>query len=305
MDKPPYFNPEGQAAFKAMPVDDTDVILCSYAKCGTSWMNQIILFLVRSNEHGSLSKAIKEYIGGSMQVYPDGVPHSTPGKFFGGATFDDLLAQPSPRLFTTHAKAADLPVLKRGGRLVLIARNPKDALISQFFFFKKMAGGTRLHPDGNPVMKKAVAGGLEAAYDAYLEPIHSADSTYGSFWEYYRDMAKLSEQLGPSRAFVTFYERLHEDFDGEVRRLAAFLELPLSETKLDALKAHVSFKAMATRAVPTMRKGVVGDFHSHLTPTHWSKVERCFEDTLGSVKALAPLRKWMAVPPPTGSKSRL
>ncbi len=81
----------------------------------------------------------------------------------------------------------------------MLSRNPKDALISQFFFFKKMAAGTRLHPDGNPAMKQAVAGGLEAAHEAYLEPRHSADSTYGSFWEYYRDMIGLTEQLGQSR----------------------------------------------------------------------------------------------------------
>ena len=54
-----------------------------------------------------------------------------------------------------------------------------------------------------------------------------------------REMAELHEQLG-SRSFFTFYEKLKLDFEGEIQRLAAFLGVPLSEEKFEALARHVS-----------------------------------------------------------------
>ena len=128
---------------------------------------------------------MEQLVGGKMQVYPDGLNKDVPGKFFGGLTFQHLLSQPAPRLFTTHAKVASLPAaLQQHGKIVIVARNPKDALISQFFFFKKMAHGTKLNPNGNPVMKKAVEGGLQGCYDDYVKL--TSENHYGSYWTYYR-----------------------------------------------------------------------------------------------------------------------
>jgi hypothetical protein len=80
---------------------------------------------------------------------------------FGGWSVEDLIAQPAPRLFSSHIKAANLPSALSASdsraRLVLCARCPKDALLSGYFFVEQLdaatfpalrqwfRGGTRSH----------------------------------------------------------------------------------------------------------------------------------------------------------------
>ena len=87
-----------------------------------------------------------------LQVYPEGVQESRPGphsppppqRSWGPWTFQDLQEQSTPRLFTTHLQAPALPASlfsvgsssgsgnndAAHGRLIVVARNPKDALCS-------------------------------------------------------------------------------------------------------------------------------------------------------------------------------
>ena len=61
-----------------------------------------------------------------------------------------------------------------------------------------------------------------------------------------------------------------------------------------ALRQHVSMDAMAMeREVVTVRKGIVGDYKSHLTPQHWQAVDEAFTQRLGAVPAMAPLQRFM------------
>lgn len=74
-----------------------------------------------------------------LQVYPDGVSlhrdlvppehRAKPRLRMGSYSFEDLEEQPRPRLFTAHSRVANLPrELRDRGRLVIMTRDPKDAL---------------------------------------------------------------------------------------------------------------------------------------------------------------------------------
>ena len=39
---PIYFRQEGFDAFKSMQLEETDVVMGSFGKCGTSWLHQIV-----------------------------------------------------------------------------------------------------------------------------------------------------------------------------------------------------------------------------------------------------------------------
>eukprot|EP01046_Picozoa_sp_COSAG06_P025335 COSAG06_NODE_2124_length_7540_cov_3.145794_3_plen_183_part_00 len=165
--------------------------------------------------------------GGRGQVYPDAVPVSTsaahdatlhPTSQMRGMSIETLLGQPDPRLLTTHIRANQLPTaLHKNGRLIVVARNPKDALVSAWFFQQK------LNAAGLPRADTGIERGMEGAFDDYLSSIPEAEiphGAYGDYWKYYRDMLSLVEQLGPDRATLTFYETLQTDFEAEVSRLA-------------------------------------------------------------------------------------
>jgi hypothetical protein len=87
---------------------------------------------------------------------------------------------------------------------------------------------------------------------------------------------------------------VQENLEGEVQRLASFLGLgALPAAKLAALRRRVSLDAMSDRSVITVRKGVVGDYSTHLTPAHWEKMNRRFQERLGDVPTFEPLLRYM------------
>jgi len=297
-----YFNLEGLRAFQSLPsLRDSDVVMTSFPKCGTSWLHQILFCLLRMDEAGEFVAPPEELVGARGQVYPDAVPVSLsgandealhPGSQMRGGSIEALLAQPDPRLFTTHIRASQLPLaLRENGRLVMIARNPKDALVSAWFFQQK------LNAAGLPRADTGIERGMEGTFEDYLESIPEPEiphGAYGDYWKYYRDMLELVEELGPERATWTFYETLQTDFEAEVGRLAGFLGVPLPPAKLEKLAEFVAFDNAKERGSMTTRKGVTRDYLNHLTPEHWARVDEVFAERMGGLEAFAPLRPYMA-----------
>ena len=185
-----YFNDEGFKAFQASTLRPSDVVFVSYPKCGTSWMHQILFCLLRMDGDGELPAPRTELLGSSGQVYPDAVPVSASEVAAGdrgaggrGAasvrSIEALMAQPEPRLFTTHIRGPNLPPsLQANGRLVVIARNPKDAIVSTFFFQEKLSssGPPRVAEGAKPGLER----GMEGTHEDFLIDIPEEQIPYGA-----------------------------------------------------------------------------------------------------------------------------
>ena len=185
-----YFNDEGFRAFQASALRPSDVVFVSYPKCGTSWMHQILFCLLRMDGDGELPAPRTELLGSSGQVYPDAVPVSASEVAAGdrgaggrGAasvrSIEALMAQPEPRLFTTHIRGPNLPPsLQANGRLVVIARNPKDAIVSTFFFQEKLSssGPPRVAEGAKPGLER----GMEGTHEDFLIDIPEEQIPYGA-----------------------------------------------------------------------------------------------------------------------------
>ena len=101
-----------------------DVVMCSLAKGGTTWVHRILQLLLHGIDDAGVSME-QEGIGTKGQVYPEAItvrhgaegdPALTPQmdalrkQFFGEWSFEeDLCGQPSPRLFSTHLYGELLP----------------------------------------------------------------------------------------------------------------------------------------------------------------------------------------------------
>lgn len=316
--EPPYFKREGFDAFKIMQTKEDDVIMASYPKCGTSWMHQIIFSLLRIDDHGNLP-AGQKLIGKDHQVYPASLLlDSQHNGFSGRVTFNSLIAQRAPRLFSTHSRAGNLPkTILDKGRLVIIARNPKDAFISMFFFdqkYKKITKNPNIDKHIREQYTQWVDKGMEHMFEQFQQHMgpDMAPIGFGDYFSYYKDMLALLQQIGlfgdhhhidggqRPRGFLTFYETLHSDFDSEIKRLAAFLGVTLTREKFATLKERVSFQAMAgaklsggrqhfVRKHFTIRKGVVGDHMNYLSAAHWARADELFRQQMLGVKEFHPL----------------
>lgn len=265
---------------------------------------------------------LDKLVGSSGQVYPDGVPsHRSDGRngtesqraahayaapkkraifqvysatrlpdedesirspSFGGWSVEDLVAQPSPRLFSSHIKASNLPtsLFDSKARLVLCERSPKAALLSGYHFIVKLDAAAF------PALRRWFRGGLDSHFDRFIavpkalseqgcidrslpdvrsekESSDADDEAFGcgDFFSFHADLTRFSLALGPGRSHVVQYESLTTNFDAEVRSLAVFLNVELSDSKLAALRKRTSLWADlgAEPTVATARTGQAGD----------------------------------------------
>lgn len=137
LQKPPVLHKKGLERFRALALDREDVLVCSYPRCGLSWAHALVFHLCRSDEDGALGFDAARVVGGRGPVLPDAPPTRW--------NLGDCERQEAPRIFSSHAAVPDLPdAFKRGGaRLVVIDRDPRDALVSSFFRLKRLGAKFR------------------------------------------------------------------------------------------------------------------------------------------------------------------
>ena len=210
----------------------TDVIVNSQVRCGTTWVNKIVFNMIRSDENGVVPEEAMKLPGAGVQCYIDGVGYETAGgkpyppwdKF----SFMDCVNQPAPRMFATHLQARFMPEsLKKTGKMLYVIRNPKDAMISMHFFHGEKPDGIYGNEKGPGSLARYLA-------DPCTNP-------YGSFFEHLIGMQELvdtPEMAG--RVKVLYFEKMKEDLPGQLKEIAEFLDIPLSQTKLDKIIEAVS-----------------------------------------------------------------
>lgn len=167
-----------------------------------------------------------------------------------GFCAQDLLDQPSPRLFSTHLPPRMLPeALKATGKMVYVLRNPKDAQVSMHYM-----GGT---PED----------GWEGSFERLMDP--QSPQVYGTLAAHMLETEEYIHDHLRERALVITYEELSADIASVLRRLAKFLDVALPPKKLEAITERVSFRTMSALggAVGNMltRKGEPGDWRNHFT----------------------------------------
>ena len=302
---PFFFHEESAAAFQAMEMAADDVVMCSLGKGGTTWVHKLLHLLLRGiDDEGKLVVGLPE-LGSKGQIYPEALPLTPPPpaaegealpamealrrRFFGEYCWADLLAQPAPRLFSTHLWGeALLPAGLLGavpdgaggrGRLVFVLRNLKDVLASLHFFNGEAKDGWQGNEHGPGSLARFLA-----------EPCPNA---YGSVFTIVKEMDAVAQRLyGAGRVHIVYFEALKQRLPSEVTRLATFLGLELSAAKHAAVVEAATFssmKASGTHSV-LLRKGEIGDWVNHMGPEQWAAFDARFDAALGAVAIAEPLR---------------
>lgn len=116
---PPIFLPDCVRSAKAMTPRDDDVFVCTYPKCGTTWIQHICAQLLHD--------------GYGPQVGEGAIPElckTSPMIERMGAAFAEGIK--SPRILKTHFAWYNLPKNPKA-KYIYCARNPKDCLTSYYF----------------------------------------------------------------------------------------------------------------------------------------------------------------------------
>ncbi|XP_029975213.1 cytosolic sulfotransferase 3-like [Salarias fasciatus] len=233
--------------FQARP---DDILIATYPKAGTTWVSNILDLLY----FGQREKAIPIY---------ERVPFmeiSLAG-FDSGTDFLDKLPT-SPRLIKTHLPVQFVPksFWEQKSRIVYIARNAKDNVVS-YFHFDRMNKG---HPEPGD-------------WSSYLQRFKQGKMVFGSWYDHVNNWWKKKQTY--SSLHYMFFEDMVEDTGREIDKLCSFLGLTPSVEEKTRIVGEVHFDKMKNdemanyskipvfdfKVSPFMRKGKVGDWKNHFT----------------------------------------
>ncbi|XP_074895888.1 sulfotransferase 2B1-like [Buteo buteo] len=249
------------------PFRPTDVVIATYPKSGTTWMQEILTLLFSRGD-----------------VLPaKTIPNWERAPWLEQIYFREALQDTAARrLITTHLPARVLaPALQQSkAKVIYVARNPKDVAVS-FYHFHRLA---KFLPD-------------PGSFDTFLTRFLEGTVHYGSWFDHVKGWLAQRQLLD---IFYVTYEELHQDLRGTAQRLSAFLGCPLGPETLGALEQHCSFATMRDNAmvnyslIPAeimdhsqgcfMRKGVVGDWRDHFSPLQNALFNRLYQEEMGDLE---------------------
>uniref|UniRef100_A0A8C6S7B9 Sulfotransferase n=1 Tax=Neogobius melanostomus TaxID=47308 RepID=A0A8C6S7B9_9GOBI len=249
-----------------LEIRDSDVFVVTYPKSGTVWLQQILLLLDSKGDMDSIAKKAVFSITGLVPWIES------------NGQVQMFVKAESPRYRVTHLPYHLMPkelILKKG-KVIYVARNPKDVLVS-FYCFHKMAKMLET-PKG---------------FDEFFDKFMRGEVGSGSWFEHIKGWISHKDDL--NMLFIT-YEEMIQDLHTAVRRIAEFLEADLTQDQLNSVVKHSTFKNMSQipksnmELMPDdmfdhkegrfMRKGIIGDWKNHFTVAQNEQFDEIFNQEM-------------------------
>jgi hypothetical protein len=191
-----------------------DVFACVYFKSGTNWLMQILVQVIHRGA------AEFEHVH-DIVPWPD-----SPDPRYAVPLSDELTWKSSPlslRVIKTHLDLAQVP-FSAEARYVCVVRDPKDVCVSAYHFLRN---------EGMGPMTPSVPNFVEFFLSPNF-PFHPWAEFLNDYW-CVRDRENV--------LFLT-YEEMKKDLAGTVRKIAASLQVTLSDDEVDAVVRYSSFDHM-------------------------------------------------------------
>jgi aryl sulfotransferase len=204
-----------------------DIYICTPAKCGTTWTQTIVGNLLWPG--GDLPAPI-------MVLSPWIEAQFMPAD----AMFPMLEAQTHRRFMKSHTAADGIPWFD-DAKYVFVARDGRDAFMSLVNHVQRLKNtdelNARAREEGIPELR-SFDGDVHAFFESWLADDDSFFHIIDTYWE---------RRAQPNVLFVHFND-LKRDLSGEMRRIAAFLDIDVPEAQWDAVVERCTFEGMRGNA---------------------------------------------------------
>ncbi|XP_015275521.1 PREDICTED: sulfotransferase 1C1-like, partial [Gekko japonicus] len=199
-------------AFAARP---DDLLISTYPKAGTTWIQEIVDMLQQGGDPQKCARAPTHKRMPYIDLF-------LPKPMTSG--LEDAEGMPSPRTLKTHLPVQLLPPSFWEQNCHLFFLNAKDNAVSYFHFHRM----SQIMPDpGN--------------WDQYLEDFLAGKVLFGSWSDHVRGWWEAKDR---HRILYLFYEDIKEDPAREIRKVAQFLGIELTEPVLKRIVQHTTFESM-------------------------------------------------------------
>lgn len=221
---------------------DGDVFVATYVKAGTTWTQQIIHCLLRDGKEGGKYGESVPWLE-ACACSPDMIgPREAPTW-----TMDKINTTPGPRYFKTHATVKDLPRGNAKIKTICVARNPKDTVVSLYH-----------HAKSKPEF------GYTGDFDTFVQIFLANQAENGSWFDHVLDWYQKCNDEPDTHLFLK-YEDMFDDTESAIKKIATFLEIPLTEETLAGTLKGCSLGEMKQKSsigLNHLRQGGYGNWRS-------------------------------------------
>jgi len=259
---------------------DDDIVIATYAKSGTTWMQQIIAQLLFAGAEGLPVAEMSPWM--DLRVPPKEVK------------LEAVAAQTHRRFLKTHLPV-DALVFSPEARYLYIGRDGRDVVWSMY----------NHHATANEAWYQAlndtpgrVGPPIDRPRDSVVDYFHDwLDGDGHPWWPFWDNVRSWWAIRDLPNVMLVHFADLKADLPGQMRRIAAFLGIPVDESRWSDMVAHCGFeymKAHAGESVPLggafwdggassfIHKGTDGRWRERLTEAESRKYERRAERELGA-----------------------
>ncbi|XP_063055690.1 amine sulfotransferase-like [Engraulis encrasicolus] len=184
----------------------------------------------------------------------------------------------SPRLRVTHLPFKLLPagLRQKKAKIIYLARNPKDVLVS-YYFFHHFATMLETPKNFSDFFEKFLAG-----------------SVYGNTW--FEHIKTYHSHKGEMNMLYVTYEDMIQDLRSVVERVCLFLDKDLSDSQIASVVENARFHSMMQNPcanytqIPAtllnhekgsfLRKGTIGDWKNLFSVAQSERFDKLFQEEM-------------------------
>lgn len=210
---------------------DDDIVIATYAKSGTTWMQQIVSQLIFNGQPDLPVAEMSPWV--DLRVPPKDIKLAA------------LEAQNHRRFVKTHLPV-DALVFSPRAKYLYIARDGRDVLWSMYNHHANAnaAWYEALNDTpgrvGPPIDRPPQS--ISQYYDEWL------DKNGHPFWPFWENLRSWWAVRDLPNVHLVHFARLRMDLPGEIARIAEFLDIPRAALNWDAIVEHCSFDYMKNHA---------------------------------------------------------
>jgi aryl sulfotransferase len=269
------------------PFRDDDIVIATYAKSGTTWMQQIVAQMLFNGNPELAVADLSPWM--DLRVPPREVK----------LPFVEALTH--RRFLKTHLPV-DALVYSPKAKYIYVGRDGRDVVWSLYNHHASANAHWYAAMNDTPGRVGPPIGPPNADIRAYWHDWMDAEGH--PFWPFWENVRTWWQIRGLPNILLVHFNDLKRDMPGQMRRIAGFLGIAIDQTRWDAIVEYCSFEWMkknATRSVPLagafwdggaetfINKGVNGRWTDTLSAGESAEYEARAEQELG-----AECARWLA-----------
>ncbi|MBN3314957.1 ST2B1 Sulfotransferase, partial [Atractosteus spatula] len=244
-----------------------DIIIVTYPKSGTTWMQEILPLVVSEGDF-TVVQSVPNW---------DRVPWLEEHR----AMVLNLENRPSPRMFATHLHYSMMPqsYFQSKPKVIYVMRNPKDVFTSSYHYYGMASYLVK-----------------PGTWDEFLTKFLDGKVMFGSWFDHVKGWLNAEAK---DRILYMTYEEMIWDLKDSVSKISDFVGKSLSTELIEKIADHCTFKNMKQNKMSNyslvpeefmnqkksefLRKGICGDWKNYFTVAQAELFDFVYKDKMKDV----------------------